>query len=143
MPTLRRAHWLLLLLGVLFLFSYFGLLSWGRIEESLESLAAKPSGAKVFHANVDRADAIFIVFMFLMLTPIALAAVAGLIAFVGAVLAGFLESLVRVSWVPDWVVTGFVYCALIGAGYLSRAIWAPQAQGFFSLLARSVVAAYQ
>jgi hypothetical protein len=97
----------------------------------------------VFHAKVDRADAIFIVFMFLMLTPMALAAVAGLIAFVGAVLAGFLESLVHAPGLPDWIFTAFVYCALIGAAYLTRAIWSPQAQGFFSLIARSVVAAYQ
>jgi hypothetical protein len=143
MPALRRSHWLLLVLVALFLFTYFGLLSWGRIEESLESLAAKPSGAKVFYAKVERADAMFIVFMFLMLTPIALAAVGGLIAFIGAVLAGFLESLVRAPGIPDWMFTGVVYVALIGAGYLSRAIWAPQAQGFFSLIARSVVAAYQ
>jgi len=99
--SLRRSHWVLLGLVVLFLFTYFGLLSWGRVEDALESLAAYSSGAKVFQATVDRADAIFIVFMFLMLTPMAVVAVGAIIAFIGTVLAGFLESLVPQTLRPD------------------------------------------
>lgn len=142
-PRLTRSQWLLLVLVVLFLFTYFGLLSWGRIEEALETLAARPSGAKVFFAQIDRADAIFIVFMFLMLTPMAVVAAGGLVAFVGAVLAGFLESLVRARGTPDWIFTGFVYLALTVVAYFTRATWWPQVHGFGSLIARAVVAAYQ
>ena len=92
---MRPSHWVLLTLVVLFLCIYLGLLSWGRVQDSLESLAAYKSGAQVFQAKVDRADSIFIVFMFLMLTPLLVAALGTTIALVGAVLAGFLESLVR------------------------------------------------
>jgi len=141
--SLRRSHWVLLGLVVLFLFTYFGLLSWGRVEDALESLAAYSSGAKVFQATVDRADAIFIVFMFLMLTPMAVVAVGAIIAFIGTVLAGFLESLVRTPGMPYWIFTLVVYLALAVAAYLTRGTWLPQAQGFLSLVARAILAAYQ
>ena len=138
----KPSHWLLLSLVVLFLLIYFNLLSWGRIEDALEALAAQPAGAQMFAHKVDRADAIFIVFMFLMLTPLALVMVAALIAFVGAVLAGFLESLMRTSGMPDWAFTGFVYLALIVIAFLARSVWLSQAQGFLGLIARAIVAAY-
>ena len=141
--SLRRSHWILLALVVLFLFTYFGLLSWGRVEDSLESLAAQSSGAKVFQATVDRADSIFIVFMFLFLTPLALVAAGGIIALLGPVLAGFLESLVRAPGMPDWVFTLAVYLVLAVAAYFTRAVWLPQAQGVVGLLARAILAAYQ
>lgn len=141
--VLDRRHWFLMGLVALFLATYFGLLSWGRIEESLEALAAHTSGAPVFQARVDRADAIFIVFMFLFLTPMALVAAAGAVAFVGAVLAGFLESLVRRPGMPDWVFTLVVYLTLSVAAYVTRSLWVPQADGFLSLIARAILAAYQ
>jgi hypothetical protein len=140
---LKRSHWILLGFGVLFLVIYFGLLSWSRVEDALETLAAKPSGARVFAHKVDRADAIFIVFMVLMLTPLALVAIAGVVAFVGAVLAGMLESIVRTPGMPDWMFTGFVYIVLTVAAYFTRAVWMPQVQGFLSLIARAMIAATQ
>lgn len=141
--SLSRSHWILLVLIALFLFTYFGLLSWGRIEDALESLAEHPRGAKVFQVKFDRADAAVMVFIFLLLTPLALVAVFGAIAFGGAVLAGLLESLLRVSGFPDWPFVGAAYLLLAVAGYLTRAAWLPQAQGFMSLLARAILAAYQ
>lgn len=140
---MRPSHWVLLTLVVLFLCIYLGLLSWGRVQDSLESLAAYKSGAQVFQAKVDRADSIFIVFMFLMLTPLLVAALGTTIALVGAVLAGFLESLVRTPGMPDWIFTLVVYLALAVAAYLTRGTWLPQAQGFLSLVARAILAAYQ
>ncbi len=141
--SLRRRHWILRVLIALFLFSYFGLLSWGRIEDALESLAEHPRGAKVFQVKFDRADAAVMVFMFLLLTPLALVAVFGAIAFVGAVVAGFLESLLRVTGLPDWLFALAVYPLLAVGAYLTRAAWLPQAQGFLSLVARAILAAYR
>jgi len=140
---LRRSHWILMILGVLFLLSYGGLLSWGRVEEALESLAATSSGAPIFQAKVDRADAIFIVFMFLMLTPIAVLAAGAVLAFVSAVLAGGLESLLRTPGTPDWVFNAAVYVLFLVVAYFTRGVWLPEAKGFVSLVARAVLAAYQ
>ena len=139
-------------LVVLFLCIYLGLLSWGRVQDSLESLAAYSSGAQVFQAKVDRADAIFIVFMFLMLSPLLVVALGTTIALAGAVLAGFLESLVRrpatpggtpgTPALPDWMFTVVVYAALALATFFSRALWLPEFQGLLSLIARAILAAY-
>lgn len=139
--NLTRSQWFLVALAALFLLTYFGLLSWGRIQDALEALAAKPSGAKVFAAKVDRADAIFMVFMFLFLTPLALVAVLGLIAFLGAMLAGFLESVWKTPGMPDWLFTSIVYMVLLLIAYFMRALWLPHTQGFFSLIARALIAA--
>ena len=149
---MRPSHWVLLTLVVLFLCIYLGLLSWGRVQDSLESLAAYKSGAQVFQAKVDRADSIFIVFMFLMLTPLLVAALGTTIALVGAVLAGFLESLVRMPAtpegpagtpaLPDWMFTVAVYVGLALAAFFSRALWLPEFQGLLSLIARAILAAY-
>jgi len=148
--SMSRSHWVLLALVVLFLCIYLGLLSWGRVQDSLESLAAYKSGAQVFQAKVDRADAIFIVFMFLMLTPVVVVALGTITALAGAVLAGFLESLVRrpgppagTPALPDWMFTVAVYVGLALAAFFSRALWLPEFQGFLSLIARAILAAYQ
>ncbi len=139
----KPSHWILLVLGVLFLVTYFGLLTWGQVGDALEALAGNPAGAQVFHARVDRADAIFMVFMFLMLTPMAIVAGAALIAFAGAVLAGFLESFVRWPGMPDWALTGVVYLILVVLGVFTRGLWGPEVQGFLSLIARAIVTAYK
>src|SRR2546423_13896244 len=95
--NLTRPQWFLVSVSTLFVLTYFGLLSWGKVQEALEAVAARPSGAEVVAAKVDRADAIFMVFMFLFLTPLAIAAVLGLIAFVGAVLAGVLAAVLKTA----------------------------------------------
>ena len=81
------------------------------------------------------------VFMFLFLTPLAIAAVLGLIAFVGAILAGFLESFWKTPGMPDWLFTGFVYLLLLILAYFTRALWLPHTLGFFSLIARALISA--
>ena len=150
--SMSRSHWVLLALVVLFLCIYLGLISWGRVQDSLEALAAYKSGSPVFQAKVDRADAIFIVFMFLMLTPVVVVALGTITALAGAVLAGFLKSLVRPSGLPegtpgtpalpDWMFTVTVYVGLALAAFFSRALWLPEFQGFLSLIARAILAAY-
>lgn len=151
--SMSRSHWVLLALVVLFLCIYLGLLSWGRVQDSLESIASYKSGSQVFQAKVDRADAIFIAFMFLMLTPVAVVALGTITVLAGAVLAGFLESLVRrpatpggtpgTPALPDWMFTVAVYVGLALAAFFSRALWLPEFQGFLSLIARAILAAYQ
>jgi len=135
------SHWLLLVFVVAFLLSYFGFVSWGRLGDAIESLAEKPAGAKVFHEKIDRADAIFMVFVFSFLTPLALVAAFGLVAFVGAVLAGTLESMYHRPGMPDWISTLVVYLVLAVAAYVFRAMWVPHLQGLASLVARAMIMA--
>src|SRR5438445_318223 len=115
--------------------------AWGQIGDALESLAEHPRGAQMFYAKIDRSDAIFMVFMFLLLTPIALVAIGFLIAFIGAVLTGFLEATYHRPGMPDWISTLCVYLLLAVVALLTRSIWSPHAVGLASLIARSMIAA--
>jgi len=137
----RWSHWVLLVLVVIFLMSYFGLVSWGKIGDAIESLAENPRGAAIFYAKIDRSDAIFMVFMFLLLTPLALIAIGTLIAFIGAVLTGFFEAMYHRPGMPDWISTLSVYLLLAVVALLTRSVWSPHAVGLASLIARSMIAA--
>lgn len=137
----RWSHWVLLVLVVIFLMSYFGVVSWGKIGDAIESLAEHPRGAQIFYAKIDRSDAIFMVFMFLLLTPLALIAIGTLIAFIGAVLTGFLEAMYHRSGMPDWISTLSVYLLLAVVALLTYSVWSPHAVGLASLIARSMIAA--
>ncbi len=137
----RWSHWVLLVLVVIFVMSYFGLVSWGQIGDALESLAEHPRGAQIFYAKIDRSDAIFMVFMFLLLTPLALIAIGTLIAFIGAVLTGFFEAMYHRPGMPDWISTLSVYLLLAVVALLTRSVWSPHAVGLASLIARSMIAA--
>src|SRR2546425_7691973 len=78
------------------------------------------------------------VFVFSFLTPLALVAAFGLVAFVGAVLAGTLESMYHRPGMPDWVSTLVVYLVLAVAAYVFRAMWGPHLPGLASLVARAM-----
>src|SRR2546428_6476529 len=108
-----------------FLVTYFGLRSWGRQGDAIEWLGERPAGAKVFHEKIDRADAIFMVFVFSFLTPLALVAAFGLVAFVGAVLAGTLEAMYHPAGMPGWVSTLVLCLVLAVAARVFRAPWGP------------------
>ncbi len=139
---IKRTHWILMTLIVLFLAFYFGLLSWSRLGDALETLAANPGGgAKVFAAKVDRADAIFMIFMLLFLTPLAIVAVGGLIVFVTAALAGMFQNFAGAKGAPFWVFSGFAYLVLVVVGFFTRGYWMPHVQGAVSLIARALLAA--
>ena len=135
------SHWILLVFIVGFLVSYFGFVSWGRLGDALEALAERPAGAQIFHTKIDRADAIFMIFVFLFLTPLALIAGFSVVTFVGSVLTGMLEAIYHRQGMPEWVSTLCVYLLLALAAYLARAVWYPHVQGFASLIARAMIMA--
>src|SRR5215813_7485308 len=100
---LKRRHWIFLGACVLFLLSYFGFISWGKVAQALEGLADQPAVRERFATPIGRGEAIVTSFMFVLLTPLALAAFAGLVAFVGAVIAGILRTFLPLRDVPDYV----------------------------------------
>src|SRR2546428_6721939 len=118
-----------------FLVTYFGLRSWGRQGDAIEWLGERPAGAKVFHEKIDRADAIFMVFVFSFLTPLALVAAFGLVAFVGAVLAGALEAMYHPPGMPGRDSPLVVYLVLAEAAHGLRAPWVPHLPRLASLVA--------
>src|SRR5207244_12309084 len=106
---LRTRHWVLLGLSVLFLLTYSGFVSWGKVELALEYLADQPAVRQRFATPIGRGEAIVTAFMFVLLTPLALAAAGGVVAFVGAIGAGIIRMFVPFRQLPDWFFLGAAY----------------------------------
>src|SRR5881296_4759285 len=120
---LRRRHWVLLGFSVLFLLTYSGFVSWGKVELALEYLADQPAVRERFATPIGRGEAIVTSFMFVLLTPLALAAAAGVIAFIGAIGAGILRTVLPLRDLPDWVFVSVAYVGIGIGGWLLRGLW--------------------
>ncbi len=119
---------LLLLLGGLILATYFGLLSWGGVDEAVQWLASKAGASGSFRDPVaGRGEAYVIVMAFLFLTPLAILVALFLLVFVVVVLAGTLRPVGRMLGLPQWALMVLVTGVLAGVGYAKTAVWLPWA----------------
>lgn len=139
--ALRKHHWLLLALCVVFLASYFGFITWTKVEQALEYLADQPAVRERFATPIGRGEAIVTSFMFVMLTPLALAAAGGILTFVAAVVAGVLRALVPVRDLPDWLYLAVAYGAMLVGAWVEREMWVGPAWEFVGLIARALLIA--
>jgi len=114
----RWTHWLLLLVGPLFLASYFGLLSWAPVKEAVGQLTNQPAG-------VSRAEGLLGLVSLLLLTPIVGMVGLFLLLFALVVLAGTLAPVARMSGIPQWVFTLLVAVGSSGTVYANREAWVP------------------
>ena len=64
---LKRRHWIFLGACVLFLASYSGFISWGKVAQALERLADQPAVRERFATPIGRGEAIVTSFMFVLL----------------------------------------------------------------------------
>src|SRR2546426_9907175 len=106
---LKKRHWILLALCFLFLASYSGFVSWAKVAQGLEQLADQPAVRQRFATPIGRGEAIVTSFMFVLLTPLALAAPGGGVAFLRAVGAGLLRLIVPFCDLPQSVFLGTAY----------------------------------
>ena len=141
--AVRWRHWILLALCVAFLASYLGFISWGKVEQALERLADQPSVRERLASPIGRGEAIVTSFMFVLLTPVALAAAGGIVAFVAAVVAGLLRTVVPVRDLPDWLFASTAYVALGVAAWIERGLWLDAVWEFVGLIARALLIATQ
>jgi ABC-type Fe3+-siderophore transport system permease subunit len=81
--------------------------------------------------------------MFVLLTPLALAAFAGLVAFVGAIVAGILRMVVPLRDLPQWIFLGTAYVGIAVTVWVLRDYWTGQAYEFMGLIAKAVLIATQ
>ena len=114
----RWTHWLMLLVGPLFLASYHGLLSWGPVEEAIKQLAGQSPG-------LARAEGLLGLVSLLLLTPMVGMVALFLLFFVWVVLAGTLGRVGRMLGLPDWAF--FLLVASVSAGlvYAESGVWLP------------------
>jgi hypothetical protein len=140
---LNTRHWIFVGLCVAFLASYSGFISWAKVAQALEQLADQPAVRERFATPIGRGEAIVTSFMFILLTPLALAAGAGLLAFIGAIGAGVLRSLVPVRDLPDWFVLGVSYVLIAIAIFLLRPFWIGPVMEVIGLVAKAILIATQ
>lgn len=138
---LKRRHWIFLGACVLFLLSYFGFVSWGKVAQALERLADQPAVRERFSTPIGRGEAIVTSFMFVLLTPLAIAAGLGVVAFLGAIGAGIIRAVLPVRDVPDYVFLTIAYVGVFIGIFLTRALWIGPAYEFIGLIAKAILIA--
>lgn len=138
---LKRRHWIFLGVCVLFLLSYFGFISWGKVSQALERLADQPAVRERFSTPIGRGEAIVTSFMFVLLTPLAIAAALGIVAFLGAIGAGIIRAVLPVRDVPDYVFLTIAYVGVFIVIFLTRALWSGPAYEFIGLIAKAILIA--
>jgi hypothetical protein len=143
LTLLNKRHWVILAICVLFLLSYSGFISWAKVAQALEDLADQPAVRERFATPIGRGEAIITSFMFVLLTPLALAAFGGVLAFVGAVVAGFLRMLVPLRDLPQWIFLGAAYVGIGITVWLLRDYWGGPAWEFMGLIAKAILIATQ
>src|SRR5438067_8527381 len=110
---LKRRHWIFLGACVLFLASYSGFISWGKVAQALERLADQPAVRERFSTPIGRGEAIVTSFMFILLTPLPIAAALGVVAFRGAICAGIIRTILPVRDAPDYVFFVIAYLGVL------------------------------
>jgi hypothetical protein len=139
----KKRHWIFVGLCVLFLLTYGGFISWAKVAQALEQLADQPAVRQRFSTPIGRGEAIVTSFMFVLLTPLALAAFAGVVAFVGAILAGILRMLVPLRDLPQWIFLGTSYIGIAVSVWVLRDYWTGPAYEFMGLIAKAILIATQ
>jgi hypothetical protein len=140
---LNKKHWLFLTLCVVFLLSYTGFIGWGKVAQALEHLADQPAVRQRFATPIGRGEAIVTSFMFVLLTPLALAAFGGVVMFVGAIGAGFLRMIIPLRDLPQWIFVTFAYVGIAVTVWLLRDYWTEPAYEFMGLIAKAILIATQ
>src|SRR4029450_5401875 len=143
LTVLKRRHWIFLGICVLFLASYSGFISWAKVAQALEHLADQPAVRQRFSTPIGRGEAIVTSFMFVLLTPLALAAFAGLVAVVGAIVAGILRMVVPLRDLPQWIFLGAAYVGIAVTVWVLRDYWTGPAYEFMGLIAKAILIATQ
>src|SRR5712671_6400560 len=127
---LKRRHWIFLGACVLFLLSYYGFISWAKVSQALERLADQPAVRERFATPIGRGEAIVTSFMFVLLSPLAIAAALGIIAFLGAVM--------PLRDVPDYYFLAIAYVGVFIGIWLARPYWTGPAWEFIGLIAKAI-----
>jgi len=140
---LKRRHWIFLGFCVLFLASYSGFISWGKVAQALEHLADQPAVRQKFATPIGRGEAIVTSFMFFLLTPLALAAAGGVIALLGAIGAGILRMIIPFRDLPQGIFLGAAYLGVAITVWSLRHLWIQPAWEFVGLIAKALLIATQ
>jgi hypothetical protein len=132
-------HWLFFGVGVIYLIFYFGYIKFSDVEGMVQRMALSPEQtAGVFTEGIERAEALFIMFGVVLLTPVAafFALFTGL--FVTAVVSTFLNQTARL---PDATAQLVVWLGLGVLAFVYFDRWWPPTKWFVNLLALAFLVA--
>jgi hypothetical protein len=133
------ARWLLFGLGCLALASYYQLISLGTVEQVLDRLAGSPEQMRgIFTEGLERAEALILMFAFLLLTPVVAFFGLFLFLFATAVISTFLHRMVNVPEAPASIVA---WIGLAVVAFFTFDQWWPGATFLVALLARAFLVA--
>lgn len=119
-------HWVLLVVGPLFVVAYLSLLSWGPVGEVIKRLSSNPGESSMAGgAALLRAEALLGLVSLLLLTPLAGMVALFLIFFAMVILATTLGPLGRLLGVPDWAFMFTLGTVLSVVLYSESQIWLP------------------
>ena len=121
----RWTHWVLLLVGPLFIVAYVSLLTWGPIDGAIQRLQHQPPFTPPGDFGVLRAELLVGLASLLLLTPLVGMVSLFLLLFVMVIVATILGPVVRVLGLPDWVVVLLLGAAISGAVYAESELWLP------------------
>jgi hypothetical protein len=136
----RWTHWVLLLVGPLFVVAYVSLWSWGPIDEAIRRLQHQPellnAGRNI---GVLRAETLVGLVSLLLLTPLVGVVALFMLLFAMVILATTLGPLVRVLSLPEWVLVLLVGSAISGAVYAQSELWLPYSWWLLDHLATAYI----
>lgn len=114
----RWTHWVMLLVGPLFIVTYFSLLSWTPVDEAITRLAGELGQRGALGNPLLRAETVFGLVSLLLLAPIAGMVALFLLLFGMVILVTTLGPICRVVGLPDWALV------LLLGGVSSRVVHA-------------------
>ena len=119
-------HWVLLVVGPLFVGAYLGLLSWGPVGEVIKRLSSHPGQPPVVgDPGLVRAEALLGLVSLILLTPLVGMVALFLLLFGMVLVTMAVGPLGRVLGLPDWTVTPIAGAVLSMALYANSEIWLP------------------
>src|SRR5262245_13965866 len=134
----RWPQWLGLGVASLAITSYLHLLSWGWVETAIQALGNQPGVQSAFQgAAGGRLAALFIVFAFLLLTPIGLVAVLCVLGLIVAIAANLLSIATGRVGITESACRLAVMTALVVIAYVEKSVWVSELLWALGLVARA------
>ena len=131
----RWTHWVLLLVGPLFIVLYLSLLSWSPVEEAITRLAGELGQRGALQNSLFRAETVFGLVSLLLLTPLAGMVALFLLLFAMVIVVTSLGPIVRVVGLPDWVLVLLLGAASSHVVYSKSEVWLPWSLWFLDRVA--------
>lgn len=122
----RMSHWVLLLVGPLFVVAYVSLLSWGPVDAGIQRLSPESGYRDAAHGmGLPAAEAILGIVSLLLMTPLVGMVALFLLLFAMVTLEVALGPLVRGLGLPDWAFMVLLGATVSSVIYAKSAAWLP------------------